>query len=161
MKVLIVDDSIVYRSQIKTAVKNINEDCIVLTASNGKSGLELIQSESPDLIILDMEMPVMNGMEVLDFLQNKKIKNKTVIFSSITKRGTQMAFEALKKGAIDIIGKPSGENTSLSSAALEIEKQLTTIINQVFITAPPNQTEIPNSSKKQYSKIDFNFFCLP
>jgi two-component system chemotaxis response regulator CheB len=124
MKVLIVDDSVVFRSQISTALSNIPNIEVVGTAANGKLALQRLDQMQVDLMTLDMEMPEMNGIETLKALRAKNSKVKVIVFSSQTIRGAEKALEALREGADDVIAKPESEEFNFASAASAVRSAL-------------------------------------
>lgn len=100
-RVLVADDEKYIRWII---AKTIKEDCKVLEAKNGKDCLEKFESEEPDLVVLDLKMPGMDGLEVLKAL-HKADSDLPVIM--ITAHGTiETAIEAMKHGAYDFVTKP-------------------------------------------------------
>jgi len=104
-KVLVVDDSAFMRKVISDVLNNLPQISAVETASNGQSALKKVVEFAPDVITLDIEMPIMNGIETLQEI--KKIKNIPVIMcSSLTKSGAEITLKALELGAFDFIEKP-------------------------------------------------------
>jgi two-component system chemotaxis response regulator CheB len=112
VRVLIADDSVVYRSQIKAALSNNPWIDIVGTASNGRFAIERLQQSPVDLLILDLEMPEMDGIQTLTELRAKGFTCKTLVFSSASKRGAEITMDALRLGAADFIAKPSAGSAS-------------------------------------------------
>lgn len=107
IKTLVVDDSVVYRSQIRTALEEISQIELVRTASNGRLALERLKQESVDLLILDLEMPEMDGLQTLkEIKEHGYQQTKVLVFSSASKRGADITMEALSLGASDFIPKP-------------------------------------------------------
>ncbi len=106
LKVLIVDDTIVYRKIIGDALATIPGVEVVGTAHNGKIGLSKINTLKPDVITLDIEMPEMSGIQVLEALKNQPNPPKTIMLSSLTQEGSAMTIKALELGAFDFIPKP-------------------------------------------------------
>ena len=106
LKVLIVDDSVFMRTVIRDILAKDSAIEIVGTASNGLEALEKIQALSPDLITLDIEMPKMNGLEVLKELQKIKKSPKILMLSSLTSKDAEMTHEAIRLGADDFMLKP-------------------------------------------------------
>jgi two-component system chemotaxis response regulator CheB len=109
VKVLIVHDSVVYRSQIRAALSDLTWVEVVGVASNGRLALERIQQMPVDLLILDLEMPEMNGLQTLKELKQRGVACKVLVFSSASKKGSEGALEALQFGASDFIAKPGPE----------------------------------------------------
>jgi two-component system chemotaxis response regulator CheB len=105
-KVLIVDDSVFMRTVIRDMLQKDHTLEIVGTASNGIEALEKIRTLKPDLITLDIEMPRMNGLDVLRELKNASWCPKTLMLSSLTTEGAEMTAEAIRLGADDFLLKP-------------------------------------------------------
>jgi two-component system chemotaxis response regulator CheB len=80
-------------------------------AMNGRFALDKIPRVNPDIIVLDLEMPEMNGIEFLRERKKRDIKIPVVILSSIARRGAEITMEALSLGASDFIQKPSGSES--------------------------------------------------
>jgi CheY-like chemotaxis protein len=99
--IMVIDDSIVIRKMIEIALEE--EDYRILTATSGKEGMEVIEKESPNLIILDMILPDMNGIEVLKKI--KTIHNAPVIMLS-GKDSPQLVESAKEVGVEDFLPKP-------------------------------------------------------
>ena len=106
-KVLIVDDSFVMRSLVKRIVEADTDLKVVGEAGNGQEALNMVGSAAPDVVLLDIEMPVMDGLECLKRLRLQS-KAKVIILSSVAQVGSPQAMEARKQGAFEIIAKPSG-----------------------------------------------------
>jgi two-component system, chemotaxis family, protein-glutamate methylesterase/glutaminase len=107
IRVLVVDDSSFMRRLIRDLVESDPQFQIVGEASNGQEAVEKNRELHPDVITLDVEMPIMNGMEALHKIM---VENPVpvIMLSSLTKDGTFMTIQALTLGAIDYVAKPSG-----------------------------------------------------
>jgi two-component system chemotaxis response regulator CheB len=108
ISVLIVDDSALMRNLIGRMVEAAPGLVIADKAMNGRFALQKIPRVNPDVIILDLEMPEMNGIEFLKERKKQGIKIPVIILSSIARRGAEITMEALALGASDFIQKPSG-----------------------------------------------------
>jgi two-component system chemotaxis response regulator CheB len=108
VSVLIVDDSALMRNLIGHMVDDTPGLVIAEKAMNGKFALDKIPRVNPDVIVLDLEMPEMNGIEFLRERKKQGITVPVVILSSIARRGAEITMEALSLGASDFIQKPSG-----------------------------------------------------
>ncbi len=106
LKVLIVDDTIVYRKIVGDVLKEIPGVEIVGVANNGKIALSKIKTLEPDLITLDIEMPEVNGIEVLEQLSQMQSPPMAVMLSTLTQQGSEMTLKALELGAFDFVPKP-------------------------------------------------------
>lgn len=111
VKVIIADDSVVYRSQIKAALQEIPWIDVVAVASNGRLALERFNAVLPDLVILDFEMREMNGLQTLVELKRRGYPGKVLVFSVSTKRGAESTMEALRLGASDFATKPDNSDS--------------------------------------------------
>jgi two-component system chemotaxis response regulator CheB len=112
VSVLIVDDSALMRNLIGRMVEETPGLVIGDKAMNGKFALDKLPRVKPDVIVLDLEMPEMNGIEFLKERKKRDIKIPVVILSSIARRGAEITMEALALGASDFIQKPSGSESS-------------------------------------------------
>lgn len=111
IKVLIIDDSVVFRTQISSALRGVSDIDIVGTAASGSIALSKLDSHPEiDVVTLDMEMPDMNGIDVLKEIRRRKLKTKVIVFSSQTQKGAEKALEALSAGADDVVAKPSAKD---------------------------------------------------
>jgi two-component system chemotaxis response regulator CheB len=106
VKVLTVDDSVFMRTVIRDMLTKDPSIEVVGTASNGIDALEKIQSLKPDVVTLDIEMPKMNGLEVLRELQKTKVRPKILMVSSLTSKDAEATAEAIRLGADDFMLKP-------------------------------------------------------
>jgi two-component system, chemotaxis family, protein-glutamate methylesterase/glutaminase len=109
LKVLVVDDSVVYRTQVKSALELFSHIEAVVVASNGAVALEKLKQGEFDFIVLDLEMPIMDGITTIKQIKSQGIKTKIIVFSSISTRAAQITMEALSLGADDFVTKPGGD----------------------------------------------------
>lgn len=172
MRILVVDDSVVFRSQIRASLEGDARVQVVGTANNGKIALQRLSQGSVDLITLDMEMPEMGGIETIKEIKRLKIPVRIIVFSSHTTRGSEAALEALACGADDFVSKPTGENINMENAAARIKAELLPKIYQFLneaerlaenkksiATAPVlTSTPVVPSSKTEYIKRDIDTF---
>jgi two-component system chemotaxis response regulator CheB len=109
--VLLVDDSMVVR-RIMTSVLSADPDITVVgTAASGRSALEKVEQLAPDIMILDIEMPEMDGLETLRHLRRLHPRLPVIMFSTLTERAAAATLEALSLGARDYVTKPGGGAT--------------------------------------------------
>ena len=125
IRVLIVDDSALMRNLIGKIVEATPGLKIADKAMNGRFALQKLDRVNPDIIVLDLEMPEMNGIEFLRELKKQNIKIPVVILSSIAKEGAKVTIECLELGACDFITKPSGsESANLHTVSDTLSKML-------------------------------------
>ena len=107
ISVLICDDSALMRNLIGRIIEADPELTLAGKAMNGKFALEKVERLDPDVMVLDLEMPEMNGIEFLKERKERGIKTPVVILSSHAHKGAEITMEALNWGASDFIMKPS------------------------------------------------------
>jgi two-component system chemotaxis response regulator CheB len=120
IKVLVVDDTIVYRKAVSDILAEMPGVEVVGVAHNGKIAVSKIQTLKPDLLTLDIEMPEMNGIEVLQHLQQHAPQVSAIMVSTLTSEGGDMTMRALELGAYDFILKPSANNINDSKQQLRL-----------------------------------------
>jgi two-component system chemotaxis response regulator CheB len=118
LRVLVADDSTVFRRAITDALASIPDVQVVGTAANGKVAVQKVMELKPDLLTLDMEMPEMNGLAVLDTLKQAGSTTSIMVISALTLRGGRLTVQALEKGAFDFLTKPQGNDVAESRAMI-------------------------------------------
>ncbi|HBU08861.1 MAG TPA: chemotaxis response regulator protein-glutamate methylesterase [Candidatus Omnitrophica bacterium] len=108
IRVLIVEDSFLMRKVIGDAINADPALEVIYKAKNGREGLQKILELKPDIVTLDINLPLLDGIAVLKEVM-KKQPTKVIMLSAYTKEGTNDTMKALELGAIDFIAKPSGE----------------------------------------------------
>jgi len=153
--VLVVDDSRTMRLSMVGALKDLGFYNIK-EAKNGRQALELARSESFDLMLLDMEMPEMNGMEVLLALKNEpKLSGLPVIVISAADQ-VETAVKCIEAGAEDYLPKPFNPTLLLARATSSIEKKRLRDIDHVRLTelqAEKERTEAANMLVTEKNEI--------
>ena len=128
IKLLIIDDSKLIRRVIRKIFESTDHFQIVGEATNGKEGLDMIPELNPDVVTMDINMPVMDGLTALKHIMIKHPR-PTVMLSTLTEEGATVTFDALKYGAVDFIHKPSNQHPET------MEEQYNTIIKKVTLAA--------------------------
>jgi len=129
IKALVVDDTIVYRKIVGDALKQMPGIEVVGTANNGKIALSKIKTLKPDLMTLDIEMPEMNGIELLQELQKMDSPPLVIMVSTLTHQGGALTLQALELGAFDVLPKP--EDGKMAENMLKVKKTLEPIVRHV------------------------------
>jgi two-component system chemotaxis response regulator CheB len=122
VRVVVIDDSVVIRRVLTNMLSADPDIEVVGSAANGKLGLEKIRTTKPDIVTLDIEMPVMDGLTTLPLLRAEFPHLPVLMFSTLTTRGGSATLDALALGATDYLTKPEtigGRDQAI--AALEAE----------------------------------------
>jgi two-component system, chemotaxis family, protein-glutamate methylesterase/glutaminase len=106
IRVLVIDDSTVMRGLLRMTLAECPDIEIAGMAGDGCAGLAAIERLKPDLVLLDIEMPGMNGLEVLGEIRARSLPVRVMICSTLTRRGAGITLEALARGASDYVAKP-------------------------------------------------------
>src|SRR5450631_996114 len=131
IRVMVVDDSVVIRRLVTQALEQDPMIEVVGTASNGAIGLQRIPQFNPDVITLDIEMPDMNGLEMLRRVRREYPQLRVIMFSTLTERGAAITLEALTLGADDYVAKASN-NGSLDRSLARLREEMIPKIKQFF-----------------------------
>lgn len=106
VEVLLVDDSAVIRGMIARGLQSDPAIRVIGSASDGQNALAMLDALSPQVIVLDVEMPVMNGLEALPKILAKRPGVTVIMASALTRRHAGMSLKALQLGAADYVPKP-------------------------------------------------------
>jgi two-component system, chemotaxis family, protein-glutamate methylesterase/glutaminase len=130
IRVLVCDDSHTIRSVLTATLASDPGVRIAGTAVNGQACLDqLAAGDLPDVVLLDVEMPVMDGLTALKEIRRRHPRLPVVMFSSLTERGSKATVDALVAGANDYVAKPAGLNPE--EVAARIRGEVLTRIKQV------------------------------
>ncbi len=130
IKVLVVDDSALVRKIITDILESDPQIEVVGTANNGKTAIFKTKVLDPDVITMDIEMPIMNGLDALKHIVQTNPK-PVIMMSVLTRDGAEPTFKALEYGAVDFIPKPS---SILSLSVEEIGSLLIGKVKSVYKT---------------------------
>ncbi|WP_079709466.1 protein-glutamate methylesterase/protein-glutamine glutaminase [Paraliobacillus ryukyuensis] len=129
INVLVVDDSAFMRKMISDILNGHPKMNVIATARNGKDALEKLHELQPDVITLDVEMPIMDGMTTLQKIMAEK-PTPVVMLSSLTQDGTEKTLESMTLGAVDFIAKPSGSiSLNIRDKEAEIRTKVLQAVN--------------------------------
>jgi len=163
----VVDDSVVVRRMVSDALSADPQLEVVGAAANGKIALAKIPQVNPDIVILDVEMPEMDGLATLEGIRKSLPALPVIMYSTLTERGAEATLDALSKGATDYVTKPS--NVGSAAKALEcIRTQLVPKIKAIcgrasgmvlpatWVTSTPDSKQFPprNAPPRQKDRID-------
>lgn len=159
IKVLICDDSALLRITLKKYIEQEPKISVIGIARNGEEAIEKARSLNPDVITMDFEMPVLDGLSALKIIVEEKLA-PVIMFSSHTQEGAQVTMDALEIGAFDFVTKPDMQRNMVDTANQIIQKimaghrsnfykKLHTYQPQTDISPPPAETsKIPEPDKQ-------------
>jgi two-component system chemotaxis response regulator CheB len=127
IRILVVDDSVVVRRMVSDALSADPQLEVVGAAANGKIALAKIPQVNPDIIILDVEMPELDGLATLGCIRKTLPTLPVIMYSTLTERGAEATLEALSRGATDYVTKPS----NVGSAAKALETIRTQLVPKI------------------------------
>ena len=118
IRVLVVDDSATIRSVLSATLGADPDLRVVGTAINGQVALASIAASPPDIVLLDVEMPVLDGISTLREIRRTHPKLPVLMFSSLTERGSKATLDALLAGANDYVAKPAAQTADEVAARI-------------------------------------------
>ncbi|MDI9408940.1 MAG: chemotaxis response regulator protein-glutamate methylesterase [Candidatus Pacebacteria bacterium] len=146
VRVMVVDDSAVARGMLSRVIETDPELQVVAVASDGAMAVENLKKNQVEVIVLDLEMPNMDGMTALPLLLGVNPEVKIIISSNITRQNAELAFKAIHAGAKDYLSKPS--TTSEMNSVVAYRRDL---IAKIRALAGP----------KRYPRVDESALALP
>lgn len=124
IKVLVVDDSPLMRALLTEIINGTTDMRVVGAAPDPLAARELVKSQSPDVMTLDVEMPKMDGLEFLRRLMRLR-PMPVIMISSLTARGSETTLQALELGAVDFVAKPDAQTAArLQAYAEEVREKI-------------------------------------
>jgi two-component system, chemotaxis family, protein-glutamate methylesterase/glutaminase len=151
IRVLAVDDSAVMRGILRMVFDRSPGIEVVATASNGAEGLVDFDRVHPDLVLLDVEMPEMNGLDALSAIRRRDRRVPVIMCSTLTSRNAQITLDALLRGATDYVTKPaaqSGVREGVETLARELVPKILALFAQprAVVAEPPVAPPLPPSA---------------
>jgi two-component system chemotaxis response regulator CheB len=139
-RVLVVDDSAVIRGFISRWLEEDSDICVVGTASNGQMALNSVVSSDAEVVLLDIEMPVMDGLTALPLLIKAVPDIQILMASSLTKRNAEISIAALGLGAADYVPKP--ESNRDVTSRINFRRELVTKVKALASTRRKQRGEV-------------------
>jgi two-component system chemotaxis response regulator CheB len=151
IRVLVVDDAVVIRRMVSNCLAEDPDIEVVSTAANGLIALAKIEQTNPDLITLDIEMPVMDGLKTLTAIRKIRPWLPVIMFSTLTERGASATLDALALGATDYVTKPANVG-SVGAAMLRIHDELIPKIKGLVRREPAPLAASPSRTPAEAEK---------
>lgn len=149
--VMLVDDSAVIRGALGNILKNIDHIKVVKSVPDGSQAIDAADNLKPHIVILDIEMPVMDGLTALPKILEKSNNSKVIMFSSLTEKGASVTLEAMRLGAVECLVKPSStQNVGEGSA---FQKNLISLIENLVPQHLRHDTQNKNSALTSHTSL--------
>jgi len=145
LKALIVDDMATYRSIIERSLNQIEGIEVAGKASNGKKALDFLEQNEVDVITLDVEMPVMDGLATLKALRERRCKADVIMLSGLSDQAAQLTIQCLQLGALDFVLKPQ------TASFVENQNQLVESL-QSIIASVARRSRAPGRRRRGFDQ---------
>jgi len=139
IRVLVVDDSIVARRIVTDALAGDPQIEVIGTAANGQVALAMVEQLAPDLVTMDIEMPVLDGIETVRALRRRGDRTPIIMFATLNTQGAMSTFSALAAGATDFVTKPASMTSAAASFA-SVAQQLVPKVKALVPRPGPART---------------------
>ncbi len=149
IKVMLVEDSAVVRGMVRKWLEAVPNIVVVDSADNGQIAINKVAALMPDIVILDIEMPVMDGITALPIILQKCSKAKVLIASTLSKKNAEVTLRAMNLGASDFIAKPSftrDGNDARNEFQQELIRKVTGLLPRVAPATRDNNLSTTSSS---------------
>ncbi len=148
VRVIIVDDSLVIRGFIGRALNSDQGFKVVGTASNGQIAVDMLRKTPADVIILDIEMPVMDGLTAIPILKSIDPAVQIMMASTLTQKNAEISLKALSLGATDYIPKPSAREMAAPTSFQRELREKVRVLGEIAWTrnvrsTPQKKAHIP------------------
>src|SRR5215472_1527286 len=151
IRVMLVDDAVVVRGLFARWVESEPDLDVVATLRTGREAVDQLERVDPDVVVLDVDMPDLDGIAALPLLLEKKPDLVVIMASTLTRRNAEISLRALSLGAADYIPKP-GSNREVSASTafrrdlIEKIRQLGQRVKRTCVSAQPTRTPLESKS---------------
>ena len=144
VRVLIADDSVIFRQALTSILTADPAIELVGAVKNGREAVTWLRAHTADVVIMDVEMPELDGLGALRELRAARCPAKVIMFSTLTQRGSRAAVEAITSGAVDCVAKPEGLG-HLSASIERIRAELLPRIKSIAASGRDAGPPVPAS----------------
>ena len=155
IRIMICDDSSVLRRLVQDTLSAEPDFEVVYAARHGRDAVDNLEKYDPQLVLLDVEMPVMDGIETVQAIRQCRRTLPIIMFSSITARGAEATLDALAAGANDYVTKPTGTGhlaESMSRVRSELAPKIRLLTRRVDSATPRKKTYKSTSASQPASR---------
>src|SRR5216683_2252702 len=121
LRVMVVDDAVVVRGLVSRWLAEQPGLAVVASLRTGRQAVDQLERADPDVVVLDIDMPELDGISTLPLLLEKKRDLVVIMASTLTRHNAEISLKALSLGAADYIPKPDNEGGIMTSAAFQRE----------------------------------------
>jgi two-component system chemotaxis response regulator CheB len=150
-RVMVVDDSAVIRGMISRWLGDAGGFDVVCTASNGRMAVDMAKRYMPEIVLLDIEMPEIDGLAALPLILKAHPASKVIVISTLTKRNAQISLKCLSLGAVDYLAKP--ESARAADAAAEFRRDLVEKLRALSAAKPRSLRPVPAPTPAAATKV--------
>jgi two-component system, chemotaxis family, protein-glutamate methylesterase/glutaminase len=164
IRVLVVDDAVVVRRLVADMVASDPQLEVAGTAANGHIALTKLPHLKPDLVVLDVEMPEMDGLETLKAIRKTHPRLPVIMFSTLTERGATATLEALTNGANDYVTKPANVGSvtvAMQRLREELLPKIKGLCSPVVPPRSPSPVRMPNNGVTEVPPPKATYPVLP
>ncbi|MBF0425485.1 MAG: chemotaxis-specific protein-glutamate methyltransferase CheB [Magnetococcales bacterium] len=132
LRIMVVDDTITYRMIMKSVAESVAGIVVVSSVNHGRAALDRLGQDQPEVVLLDVEMPVLDGLETLKHLRAHHPEIAVVMVSGLSRSNANLVMECLQAGALDFVTKPLEANATRAREALrrDLEPILTLLLQK-------------------------------
>ncbi len=150
INVMLVDDSAVIRGALGRLIDTEPHLAVVGSIPNGELAIAAAEKKQPDIVILDIEMPVMDGITALPQILKASPKSKVIMFSSLTEKGASITLKAFSLGAVECLVKPT--SSQAVGVGSDFQKNLVQLINSLGGISEANIASAASAAAAQPQK---------
>lgn len=158
IKVLIVDDSLVNQKLYRKLLSEVEQFQLVGFATNGREAIKKVEQLKPDVVSMDINMPLMNGLEATRKIMETTPIPVLIVSSLYTNDEAEMAMKVLEAGAVNIIAKPRGPGNPKHESDAKNFRNMLKYMSEIKVVRRRSDYIMSNSYSSQNAKTDFSDF---